>query len=88
MHPERHANGQTSPNLELMCELLDPPLVSITRMGKALGIGPRRAKKAADRGQVETVDIGEQKMVVTAPLKRRLGLEPAPARTKNARLEG
>jgi hypothetical protein len=58
-------------------KLLRQPTISVDDAAKVLGIGRNAAYMATRTGQIETMEVGKRKLVLTAPLRRKLGLEVA-----------
>jgi hypothetical protein len=58
-------------------ELLDRPAVSVPTAGLFFDLGRNASYDAARRGDIETIDFGKRKMVSTAWIRRKLGLEVA-----------
>ena len=59
-------------------ELLSRPTITPAEL-IASGILPLRRNGIYDaikRGDIEVIDLGHRKAVITAPLRRKLGLEP------------
>jgi excisionase family DNA binding protein len=57
--------------------LLAQPTISIDETACLLGTGRHATYRAARRGEFETMRVGGRIRVLTAPLRRRLGLETA-----------
>jgi len=63
-----------------MARLPDPrtePTVSVERAGASLGISRASAYDAVRRGEIPAIRLGRRWVVLTAHLRRLLGLEPA-----------
>jgi hypothetical protein len=62
-------------------------IIDVERMRRLLGIGRNTAYNAIRRGDVESIRIDGAIRVLSAPLRRKLGLEdaPKPASAKSRR---
>lgn len=58
-------------------ELLRQPTVSVPDAGRVLGIGRNAAYDAVKRGEIDLLAFGKRRVVPTAPLRRKLGIETA-----------
>jgi hypothetical protein len=58
-------------------ELLRKPTVSVPDAGRVLGIGRNAAYDAVKRGEIDSLAFGKRRVVPTAPLRRKLGIETA-----------
>jgi hypothetical protein len=58
-------------------ELLSKPTMSIDDAAILLGIGRNAAYDAARRGDIECITLKRRRRVITAPLRRMLGIEAA-----------
>lgn len=58
-------------------ELLNKPTITVDNAAKAIGL-PRNAIYAAiHRGEFATIKTGKRILVLTAPLRRKLGIDAA-----------
>jgi len=65
---------------EILEEIRTKPTVPLwPHVGKALGISRGSTYNAAERGEIELIEIGRRKLAITAPLRRKLGLAGAEA---------
>jgi hypothetical protein len=62
---------------EEILEALAKPTVPVEVAGKILGIGRNGVYAAAKRGDIDIMKMGKRVLVLSAPLKRKLGLEAA-----------
>jgi hypothetical protein len=59
-------------------KLLQRPAISVTDCGMMIfGLSRNGSYDAAKRGDFETFNVGKKIMVPTAPLRRKLGMDPA-----------
>ena len=52
------------------------PTMTIPEAGAAVGLSASAAYRAAERGELPTLRIGRRLVVLVAPLRRQLGLDP------------
>jgi hypothetical protein len=57
--------------------LLRKPAISVVATALVLGIGRNAAYEMVRRGDVESMAVGNRRLVLTAPLRRRLGIDRA-----------
>jgi hypothetical protein len=63
---------------EILDEIRTKPTVPVwPHAGKALGISRGSTYNGAKCGEIEVIKIGRRLRAVTAPLRRRLGMEAA-----------
>lgn len=60
-------------------KLLCQATISIEEAGRVLGIGRNGVHDVVKRGEIESISLGKRRRVLTAPLRRKLGLEVMPA---------
>jgi hypothetical protein len=61
---------------EILEEIRRKPTVPLLpHVAKALGISRYAVYEAAKRHEIEVFEIGSRKLAITAPLRRKLGLE-------------
>jgi hypothetical protein len=61
---------------EIMDEIRNKPTVPLwLHVAMALGISRYAVYEAAKRGEIEVFEVGRRKPAITAPLRRKLGLE-------------
>jgi excisionase family DNA binding protein len=58
-----------------MQRLLDRPTISVDNAALLLGTGRNAVYDAVRRGEIATMRVGGRILVLTAPLKRALGIE-------------
>lgn len=59
-------------------ELLRRPVASVPDTGRiAFGLGRNASYDAANRGEIETIEFGNRKVVPTTWIRKKLGLEVA-----------
>jgi hypothetical protein len=64
---------------KILQEICTRPTVPLwPHAGKALGISRGSTYSAAERGEIDVLEIGRRKLAITASLRRKLGLEAAP----------
>jgi hypothetical protein len=51
--------------------------LTIENYRRVMGVGRNAAYASVHRGDVETVRVGDRILVLTAPLRRKLGIEVA-----------
>jgi hypothetical protein len=56
-------------------ELLKFPTTSVVDAGRVLGLSRNVAYEAVQRGEIESLKYGKRIVVLTAPLRRKLGME-------------
>jgi hypothetical protein len=56
-------------------KLLSEVAISIPDAGRVLNLGKNKAYEAAKRGEIETIEFGKRKIVPTAFLRKKLGLQ-------------
>jgi excisionase family DNA binding protein len=54
--------------------LLSRPTISVDDAGRVLGIGRNLAYEAVRNGEIESTTVGKRRLVLTAPLRRKLGI--------------
>jgi hypothetical protein len=64
---------------EEILKLLRHPTISIPDAGRVLGIGRNAAYDAVKTGVIESIPLGKRRIVPTAPLRKKLGIEMVPA---------
>lgn len=65
---------------EAMREIRTKPVVPLWPVvGMALSLSRGSTYAAAARGEIDVIVVGRLKKAITAPLRRKLGLEPAGA---------
>ncbi len=57
--------------------LLRRPTISVDDAARVLGIGRNAAYDAVRRGDIESFPVGKRRLVLTSPLRRKLGMEVA-----------
>jgi hypothetical protein len=63
---------------EAMREIRTKPVVALWPVvGMALSLSRGSTYAAAARGEIDVIVVGRLKKAITAPLRRKLGLEPA-----------
>jgi hypothetical protein len=63
---------------EAMREIRTKPVVPLWPVvGMALSLSRGSTYAAAARGEIDVIVVGRLKKAITAPLRRKLGLEPA-----------
>lgn len=60
---------------EEILKLLREPTISVDNAARVLKIGRNAAYEAVKRGEIESIPIGKRRIVPTAPLRKKLGLE-------------
>jgi hypothetical protein len=60
---------------EQVHEILAPPTTTVEKAGRVLGLSRNVAYEAAARGDFSTIRMGKRILVLTAPLRRQLGIE-------------
>jgi hypothetical protein len=61
---------------EALQEIRTKPVVNLwPTVGKALNISRGATYAAVNRGEIEVIELGRLKKAITAPLRRKLGLE-------------
>lgn len=60
-----------------MQDLMDRPTISVDAAARIIGLSRGAAYGAVKAGTIESVCFGKRKMVLTAPLRRKLGIEAA-----------
>jgi hypothetical protein len=64
---------------EILDEIRTKPAVPLwPHVGKALGIARGSVYAAADRGEIDVLEIGRRKLAITASLRRKLGMDASP----------
>ncbi|MBT1516445.1 excisionase family DNA-binding protein [Bradyrhizobium sp. SRL28] len=58
-------------------KLLSRPTITVDDAAKVLGTGRNATYDAVHRGEIDTMRVGGRILVLTAPLRRKLGLEVA-----------
>jgi hypothetical protein len=58
-------------------KLLSRPTMTIENYRRVMGVGRNAAYASVHRGDVETMRAGDRILVLTAPLRRKLGIEVA-----------
>jgi hypothetical protein len=58
-------------------KLLSRPTMTIENYRRVMGVGRNAAYASVRRGDVETMRVGDRILVLTAPLRRKLGIEVA-----------
>ncbi len=56
-------------------ELLSRPTISVVEAARILGIGRNSAYEAARTGDIQSLTIGKRVLVLTIPLRKKLGME-------------
>ena len=56
-------------------ELLKQPLITVPEYARVTRTGRNSAYEAVQRGDVEVMRVGKQIRVLTAPLRRKLGID-------------
>jgi excisionase family DNA binding protein len=56
-------------------KLLSRPTITVDDAAKVLGTGRNATYDAVHRGEIDTMRVGGRILVLTAPLRRKLGLE-------------
>ena len=56
-------------------EILSPPTISVVNAGRVLGMSRSVAYDALARGDIPHIRTGRRIRVLTAPLRRKLGME-------------
>jgi excisionase family DNA binding protein len=64
---------------EEILKLLREPTISVDNAARVLKIGRNAAYEAVRRGEIESIPIGKRRIVPTAPLRKKLGIEAVPA---------
>lgn len=57
--------------------LLSRPTTTVENAGRILGTGRNATYEAVRKGEIESIRVGRRMLVLTAPLRRKLGLEVA-----------
>jgi excisionase family DNA binding protein len=57
--------------------LLRRPTISVDDTAKVLGTGRNSTYAAVRSGEIESMAVGKRRLVLTAPLRRKLGIEVA-----------
>lgn len=57
--------------------LLRNPTITVDAAARVLSMGRNAAYDAVRRGEIETMKVGKRYKVLSAPLRRRLGIETA-----------
>ncbi len=60
-----------------LLKLLSRPTMTVDNYGRVVGVGRNAAYASVHRGDVETLEVGGRILVLTAPLRRKLGIEVA-----------
>jgi excisionase family DNA binding protein len=60
---------------EEILNLLREPTISVDNAARVLKIGRNAAYEAVRRGEIESIPIGKRRIVPTAPLRKKLGIE-------------
>lgn len=61
---------------EILADIRTKPTVPLwPHAGMALGLSRSSIYQAAERGEIDVLEIGRRKLVVTATLRKRLGLD-------------
>jgi hypothetical protein len=58
--------------------ILERPTCSVAELGRILAISKNPAYDAVNRGDFPSIRVRKRIRVLTAPLRRTLGMEPAP----------
>ena len=62
---------------QILDDIATQPTVPVwPHLGKALGVSRNTAYDAARKNEVEVIRVGSQYRVVSASLRKRLGIEP------------
>ena len=56
-------------------EIWKLPTMSVVEAGKILGLSRNSAYEACERGEIEHLKYGTRIVVLTAPLRRKLGMD-------------
>jgi hypothetical protein len=62
-------------SVEQVREILSPPTTSVEKAGRVLGLSRNVAYEAAARGDFASIRMGRRILLLTAPLRRQLGIE-------------
>jgi excisionase family DNA binding protein len=58
-------------------ELLTRPTLTVDEAARVLRIGRNAAYEYVRSGELEAISMGKRRLVLTAPLRRKLGIEVA-----------
>ena len=58
--------------------ILERPTCSVEELGRILGVSKNPAYDAVKRGDIPSIRVRGKIRIPTAPLRRMLGIEPAP----------
>lgn len=58
-------------------QLVSRPTITVDAASRLLGISRNATYEAVRNGEIESINVGKRRLVLTAPLRRKLGLEGA-----------